>query len=390
MSRTRIVLAAALAAVLLAPLGLTPAATAQAPEPIKIGAILAVTGPAANLGKPEANTLEMLIEQTNATGGIKGRPVQLIVKDSQGNPEKAISFAKQLIEEDQVFAIIGPSTTGETMKIKDLCEQAGTLLISCAAAEVIVNPVARFVFKTPQMDSQAVQRIYGTLKELGITQIGVVASTTGFGNAGKAQLEKLAPSMGITILISETYDKDATDLSAVLTKLKAAGVKAVVNWSIEPAQSIVPKNMKQIGLDVPLFQSHGFGNIRYVQAAGEAAEGIIFPAGRLLIAESLPADHPQRAVLVKYKTDYETRFKEDASTFGGHAYDAFLVLTAGINAAPEISREAVRTAIEGQKGLAGTAGVFNFSATDHCGLDLGAFEMLTVKGGKFVPYHHHK
>ena len=361
-------------------------ATAKETVPIKVGVIFAVTGPAAFLGKPEANTVEMMMEQINAAGGVKGHKIELIIKDSQGNPEKAISFAKQLIEEDKVFAIIGPSTTGETMKIKDICEQAQTILISCAAAEVIVNPVAKFVFKTPQMDSQAVQRIYETLQKLGIKDIGVVVSNTGFGTAGKAQLEKLAPTMGINILISETYDKEATDLTAVLTKLKAQNVKAVVNWSIEPVQSIVPKNMRQIGFDVPLFQSHGFGNIKYVEAAGQAAEGIIFPAGRLLIAGDLPDTHPQKAVLVKYKKDYETKYQEAVSTFGGHAYDALLVLTRGIEAAGALDKEKVRTAIEGLKGLAGTAGVFTFSATDHCGLDLGAFEMLTVKGGKFVKY----
>ncbi|MEW6751433.1 MAG: ABC transporter substrate-binding protein [Candidatus Latescibacterota bacterium] len=365
-----------------------PAAVAQEAPPIKVGAILSVTGPAAFLGKPESNTLEMMAEQINAAGGIKGRQIQLIIKDSQANPEKAISFAKQLMEEDQVFAIIGPSTSGETMKIKDLCEQAQTLLISCAAAEVIVNPVARWVFKTPQMDSQAAQRIYQTLQHLGIQDIGVVVSNTGFGTAGKAQLEKLAPALGINILISETYDKEATDLTALLTKVQAANVRAVVNWSIEPVQSIVPKNMRQIGLNVPLFQSHGFGNIRYVEAAGEAAEGIVFPAGRLLIAAELPEDHPQKAVLARYKTDYEERFKEDVSTFGGHAYDALLLLQRAIEAAPSLDREAVRTALEGLQGVPGTGGVFSFSPTDHCGLTVDAFEMLTVKDGRFVRYQH--
>jgi branched-chain amino acid transport system substrate-binding protein len=386
MSCKRSLLLRFVAVALLGSLWSASVASAETAAPLKVGAILAVTGPAANLGKPEANTLEMLVEQVNAAGGIKGHPVTLIVKDSQGDPEKAISFAKQLIEEEQVFAIIGPSTTGETMKVKELCQQAGTLLISCAAAEAIVNPVLPFVFKTPQMDSQAVQRIYGTLKEMGITDIGVVASNTGFGKAGTAQLAKLAPTMGINILISETYEKEATDLTAVLTKLQAAKVKAVVNWSVEPVQSIVPKNMKQIGLQVPLFQSHGFGNIRYVQAAGEAAEGIIFPAGRLLIADSLPKSHPQKAVLVKYRDDYQARFKEDVSTFGGHAFDAFLLLQKAVEAAPAFDRGAVRSALEGLHGVAGTAGVFSFSPTDHCGLDVTAFEMLTVKGGKFVPY----
>lgn len=355
-------------------------------ETIKVGAILAVTGPAAFLGGPEARTLEMLTDEINAKGGIKGNKIQLIVKDSGGSPEKAISFAKQLIEEEKVFAIIGPSTSGETMKIKNIAEEGKTILLSCAAAEVIVNPVAKYVFKTPQKDDYAAQKIFETMKSMGISKIAAVSDNTGFGQAGKAQLAEAAPKFGIQILENEVYDSKATDLSALVAKLKAnPNVQAVVNWSIVPAQSIIAKNMRQAGWTVPLFQSHGFGNIKYVEAAGAAAEGIIFPAGRLLIADQLPKNNPQKAVLLKYKKDYEGRFKEDVSTFGGHAYDAFEILSRAIEQAGT-DREKVRTAIENMKGFVGTGGVFNFSPQDHNGLNIDSFAMLTVKNGKFVPY----
>jgi branched-chain amino acid transport system substrate-binding protein len=354
-------------------------------EPIKIGAILAETGPASFLGGPEARTLRMLVDETNAAGGILGRPVEMIIKDSQANPENAISFAKQLIEEDKVVAILGPSTSGETMKIKGIMEEAATPLVSCAAAEVIVNPVAKYVFKTPQKDSFAVQMIYAKMKEMGIKKIGILTGNTGFGGAGKKQLEAAAAEYGLEIAISEVYDKKSTDLTAEVTKVKAAGVEAVVNWSIVPAQAIVAKNMKQIGLDVPLFQSHGFGNIKYVEAAGVAAEGIIFPAGRLLIADVLPEDHPQKRVVGKYKADYEAKNPgEQASTFGGHAYDAFVILRAAITKAGSTDKSAVRDAIESLQGIVGTGGVFSFSAEDHNGLSIDSFEMMTVKDGKFV------
>jgi len=367
--------------------GFTPASIAKA-EDIKVGAILAVTGGASFLGGPEARTLEMMVEEINAKGGINGNKIDLIIKDSGANPEKAISFAKQLIEEDKVFAIIGPSTSGETMKIKNIAEEARMILISCAAAEVIVNPVAKYVFKTPQKDSDAVKKIYGTMKDLGINKIAVLTGNTGFGNAGKGQLESIAPEFGIEILASEVYDKKATDLSAVVAKLMAnKDIQAVVNWSIVPAQGILAKNMRQAGWDVPLFQSHGFGNIKYVQAGGAAAEGIIFPAGRLLIANDLPADNPQKQLLVRYLIDYETKYPEDkVSTFGGHAYDALTILVAAIEKAGT-DKEKVRDAIENLKGVPGTAGVFNFSPEDHNGLDINSFEMLTVKDGKFVIYN---
>ncbi|MHB8988876.1 MAG: ABC transporter substrate-binding protein [Desulfobulbia bacterium] len=355
-------------------------------ETIKVGAILAVTGPASFLGGPEARTLEMLAEELNAKGGINGNKIELVIKDSGGNPEKAISFAKQLIEEEKVFAIIGPSTSGETLKIKQICEAGKTILLSCAAAEQIVEPVAKYVFKTPQKDSHVVHAIFENMKSAKISKVAVLASNTGFGQAGKGQIEKQAPEYGIRVLATEVYDSKATDLSAIVAKLAAnKEIQAVINWSVEPAQAIVLKNIRQAGWNVPIYQSHGFGNIKYVQAAGAAAEGVIFPAGRLLVADKLANTHPQKAVLTSYTKNYEAKFKEEVSTFGGHGYDAFKILCRGIELAGT-NREKVRDAIENLKGFVGTAGVFNFSPTDHNGLGTDSVTMLTVKGGNFVEY----
>jgi len=352
-------------------------------EPLKVGAVLSVTGPASFLGAPEARTLEMLVQDLNAQGGVDGRRIELVVKDTGGDPAKAVSFAKQLIEEDRVFAIVGPATSGETIAVKAIAEQAGTLLLSCAAAEVIVNPVLPHVFKVAPKDSFAAEMIFRRMEKMGVKRIGFLSSNTGFGKAGKEQVEKLAPGHGIEIAVSEVYDKAATDLTAEVTKVKAAGVQAILNWSIEPAQSIVIKNARQIGLTVPIFQSHGFANIQYAKAAGAAAEGVIFPASRIVVAEALPDKHAQKPVVAAYKKGYEARYKEDVSTFGGHAHDALMILVRAVREAG-LDREKVRSAVEGMKGFVGTAGVFNFSPTDHNGLALDAFEMLTVKDGKFA------
>jgi branched-chain amino acid transport system substrate-binding protein len=326
----------------------------------------------------------MLVEELNQKGGVAGRKLQLVVKDTGGDPAKAISFAKQLIEEERVFAIIGPPTSGETMAVKAIAQESGTLLLSCAAAEAIVNPVAPWVFKTAQKDSHAILKLFAQMKKMGATRIGLLSSNTGFGKAGKEQIAKLAPEHGIQIVAEEVYDKAATDLTAEVTKLKAAKVQAILNWSIEPAQAIVIKNARQIGLTVPIFQSHGFANIQYVKAAGAAAEGVIFPASRIVVADTLPDQHPQKAVLVAYKRAYESRYREDASAFGGYAHDALGILVKAIQGAG-VDREKVRAAVEGMKGYVGTSGVFSFGPTDHNGLDVDAFEMVTVKDGKFVP-----
>ncbi len=382
----RIILSAAVICGLGCP-GLTPNAPAADAKPIKIGAIFSVTGPASNLGAPEEKTARMLVDKINASGGVNGRRLELVLKDSATSPEKAVSFAKQLIEEEKVLAIVGPSTSGETMQIKALCEENKMLLISCAAAEVIVNPLAKYVFKVAPKDSQAVVWIFRTMKDKGITKIALLSSNDGFGMAGKKQVEDLAKSEGLEILVNEVYDKQATDLTDILTKVKgAAGVQAVLNWSIVPAQALVAKNMKQLGLEVPLFQSHGFANRKYAEQAGIAAEGTLFPASRIVVADELPDSHAQKRVVTAYKRDYEAKYKEDVSTFGGHAYDALSIVVEALKRAGAPDREKVRDAIENLKGFVGTAGVFNYSPTDHTGLDLNAFAMLTVKDGKFTIY----
>ncbi len=360
-----------------------PAAAKDARPPVKIGALLSVTGPAAFLGAPEARTLEMLVADLNAKGGLDGRRVELVVKDTGSSPEKAVSFARQLIDEEQVFAIIGPATTGETTAVKGLAEEGKTLLLSCAAAEVIVNPVTPHVFKVAPKDRYAAEMIFARMKKMGISRIGFLSSNTGFGKAGKEQVEKLAPEHGIQIAVSEVYDKNATDLTAEVTKLKAANVQAVLNWSIEPAQAIVLKNLRQIGLAVPVFQSHGFANVQYARAAGAAAEGVMFPASRIVVADALAAADPQKPVVAAYKQAYEARFHEDVSTFGGHAWDAFQLFVKAFREG-QGDREKVRSALETTRGFVGTAGVFSFSPADHNGLGMDAFEMLVVRNGRFA------
>ncbi len=359
--------------------------SSQAAEPYKIGAIFAITGPASWLGEPERNTSKMLAEEINKAGGIKGHKLEVIIEDTVGDETKAVLAVKKLINQDKVLAIIGPSRSGTTMAVIPIMTKARVPLISCAAAASIVEPVEKrkWIFKTPQLDKHAVEAIYDRMNRMGIKKIAIMSGTTGFGAQGRKHLLRLAPKMGITILADETYGPKDTDMTAQLTKIKGTEAQAVVNWSIVPAQVIVAKNMRQLGMKIPLFLSHGFGNIKYVKMAGEAAEGILFPAGRLLVVDTLADSDPQKPVLAKYKKDYESRFKAQASTFGGHAYDSLMIMKIALEkAGPDKAK--IRDAIENVKGFVGTGGIFNFSPQDHNGLTKEAFTMQIVKNGKFV------
>ncbi len=355
----------------------------EKPKSYKIGAIFAITGPASWLGEPERNTAQMVADMVNKDGGINGIPIELIIEDTVGDATKTVNAVKKLINSDKVIGIIGSSRSGTTMAIIPIVEKAQIPLISCAAAETIVKPVKKWVFKTPQSDRDAVIRIYDYMKKHGITKIAIMSGTTGFGSAGREQLKKLAPEYGITIVADETYGPKDTDMTPQLTKIRGTDAQAIVNWSIVPAQVIVAKNMRQLGMHMQLFLSHGFGNIKYVKAAGEAAEGIIFPGGRLLAVDTVPDSNPQKKVLVQYKKLYEERFNEPVSTFGGHAWDAMWLMINAIKKAGA-DKDAIRDAIENTKNFIGTGGVFNFSPEDHNGLTPEAFEMLIVKNGHFT------
>lgn len=351
----------------------------------KLGAIFAITGPASWLGEPERNTIKLYQEKINEAGGINGHRLEVVIYDTVGDETKARLAAQKLVKKDRVIAIIGPSRSGTSKAVIPLVQEAHIPLISCAAADEIVVPVEkrRWIFKVAQSNSHAVQKIYERMQRMGITKIAIISGTTGFGKAGRSELKKWALKYGIKIVADETYGPKDNDMTAQLTKIKATDAQAVVNWSIVPGQVIVAKNMRQLGMKIPLFQSHGFGNIKYAQMAGPAAEGILFPCGRLLAPETLPDTDIQKPVLLAYKKAYEERYKSPVSTFGGHAYDALMILKLALEkVGPDPVK--VRNFIENLRGFVGTGGIFNFSPRDHCGLTKDAFVMFTVKDGKFV------
>lgn len=354
-----------------------------AAEPYVVGALFAITGPAAWLGEPERNTVKMVEEEINAQGGINGHPLRIIIEDTVGEETRTVLAVNKLINKDNVLAIVGPSRSGTTMAVIPIVEKAQVPLISCASAEEIVKPVRPWVFKTAQNDSHGVLKIYDKLKVMNITKIAVISSTDGYGMEGRKQLKRFAPEYGITIAADETYGPKDTDMTAQLTKIKGTDAQALVNWSIVPGQTTVIKNRRQLGMTIPLFQSPGFGNIKYARAAGDAADGLMFPALRLLMVEALPADNPQKALLTGYKKDYEKRFKADVSTFGGHAYDAIHLVIAALRAVGP-DRAKIRDYIENARNFVGTGGVFNFSPDDHVGLNKDALEIYTVKNGAFA------
>ncbi|MBI1847437.1 MAG: ABC transporter substrate-binding protein [Candidatus Rokubacteria bacterium] len=372
----------------LAVLGLALAAPAAGQDPYKIGAIFSITGPGSSLGVPERDTAQMLEADVNARGGVKGpdgklHPLRIVIYDDASDETRAVLAAKKLIDEDRVTAIVGPTLSGTSLAIVDTIQKAEVPLISCAAAAKIVEPAAerRWIFKTPQSDALVVGALVDYLKAKGLTKVGWLNVDYAFGQLGWVEFEKAAARAGLSIAANEKFGQKDVDMTAQLTRVKASAPQAVIVWSIPPSASIATKNYADLGLTMPLFHSHGVGNKTFIQLAGPAANGVIFPAGKLLVAEQLADSDAQKGVLLAYARDFEARYGP-RNTFGGHAWDAVQLALRGLERAGS-DRAGVRAAVEATRNFVGISGVFDFSPTDHNGLDRRAVTIIQIADGQW-------
>jgi branched-chain amino acid transport system substrate-binding protein len=356
--------------------------TAQAADPIKIGSVLSATGPAAFLGDPEVKTLEMYVVSINKAGGLLGRQLQLVHYDDGSDANKANSFAKRLIYDDQVDVIIGGTTTGSTMSMDPLAEKAGIPFISLAGAVVIIDPVKKWLFKTPHTDRMAAEKVFEDMKKRGYTKIALLSETSGFGQSGKKESELVAPNYGIQIVANETYGPKDTDMSPQLTKIKNdPAVQAVLIFGLGQGPALATRNYKQLGVKLPLYHAHGVCSNEFIKLARDAAEGARLPCAALVVADKLPDNDAQKPIVTAYAKAFQERWKSEVSTFGGHAYDGLMLYVDAVKRAGTTDKDKVRDAIEQTKGYVGTGGVVNMSPTDHMGLDLSAFRMLEIQNG---------
>ncbi len=346
----------------------------------KIGGLFSVTGPASFLGDPEKRSMEMAIEQINAAGGIDGKMLEGVIYDTEGDPTRALTNVNKLINKDNVIAIVGPSNTPTSLAVVNPVEGAQVPMISCAAGVAITTPVKKWVFKTAQSDVLAVATVYQHMKDNGIKKIGILTVANAFGESGKVQLQEQAASFGIEIAQAESFGAQDTDMTAQLTKIRKAEPEAIVCWGTNPGPAVVAKNVKQLDIKIPLYQSHGVASPKFVELAGDAADGILLPTGKILVANLLPDDDPQKAVLADYIKNYEEKFQMPVSGFGGYAYDAMMMLKAALPGTNG-DKAKIRDNLEKIQNLVGISGVFNFSETEHNGLSQDAFVMVKIENG---------
>ncbi len=367
----------------MAALLLCSATMALAAGTIKIGGLFSVTGPASFLGEPEKKTLEMLVADLNAKGGINGQKLEAVIYDTAGDATKAVQLATKLIKNDKVVAIIGPSTTGESMAVLALTEKEKIPLISCAAGIKITEPAKdrKFTFKTPANDHVAVEKILQYAARGKQKNLAILTVTDGFGASGREQLKVSAAQKGFKIVADETYGPKDTDMTPQLTKIRSSKADAIICWGTNPGPAIITKNIKQLGIKTPVYMSHGVASKKYIELASPtAAEGVMLPAGKLAVYDALSKNDPQQKLLREYDAAYKKAHGVEASTFGGYAYDGFLLVTNAIKTKGATPAQ-IRDGLEQTKKLVSVSGVFTMSATDHNGLDLSAFEMVKIHNG---------
>ena len=357
---------------------------AKQAEPYVVGGIFSISGPASYLGEPERNSLEMVAATVNAQGGINGHPLKLVIYDDEGDVTKARLHATKLAQDKDCLAVIGPSVTPASMTVLEVTQKAKLPLISCAAGVGITAPAKdrTWVFKTAQTDQMAADRIYQYLQKQKLSQVAILTVSNTFGESGKEQLLALAPKYGIQVVAQEKFGEKDTDMTPQLTKLRGTPAQAVICWGIGPAPALVAKNMKQLGITLPLIQSHGAASKKFIELAGDAGDGIIMPAGKLAVWQQLPDTDPQKAVCKEYAEKYQAKFKGPESGFGGYAYDAIRMLNQALAKAGS-DRDKIRGELEGLKNFVGVSGIFNMSPEDHNGLSPAAFVMVKIEKGGF-------
>ena len=344
---------------------------------IKIGVVLDITGAGASLGVPERQTIEMLADQVNAAGGVNGRKVKLYIEDNQSTEDGAAKATTKLLTTEKVDILLGASRTGPSLAMRPIAEKAEKPMVSLAANAKIVDG-SKWVFKTAQNDKVVLEKMVDDMKAKGITQVAVARDASGFGEGIPEMLAEVGKAAGISVVKVEKFAPDATDFTSQMTNLRASNPQAVLIWGIPPAAGLAQKAYKQLGLNVPVYQSHGIGNQAFLDTAGDTADGLRAPLGRMLVASQLKDDDPQKPVVTKFIADFKAKYNANPSTFAGHAYDGFMIaiealMKAGTDAAK------LRDALEATSKWPGVSGVFSMTPTDHSGLTKDALVMVTVE-----------
>jgi branched-chain amino acid transport system substrate-binding protein len=356
--------------------------SAAAQGTLKVGAVYSTSGASGFLGVPEERGLRLKVDEINKAGGINGRKVELVVYDTEGNSTKAAQQVRRLIDSDNVTVIVGPSSSGESLLVGPIANEAKVPLIAHAGTEKMTVPITPWVFNTPPTDRIVAAHLLSVFKKRGITKIGLMSSADGFGQSGANVVKEQAAAYGVEVVRAEEFNRQDADITAQILRVKDSSAQAMLIWSAFPAPTIIVKNAQAVGYTKPIYNSFAAASRDLITQAGSSAEGTYVSSMRLLAPETLSADDPVRAVVQKIYADYKAKYGEAPATFAAHSYDAMSIIEAAakkING--PITRDNLRAAMETVT-VPGGNGVYRLSPTAH-GLDPQSQSMvlMVVKNG---------
>jgi branched-chain amino acid transport system substrate-binding protein len=357
---------------------------------ITVGVTVSATGPAASLGIPEKNTIEIMPRT------IGGQKVNYIVLDDASDTTAAVTNARRLITESKVDIILGSTTTPNSLAMLDVVSESQTPMISLAASARIVEPVdakRRWVFKTPQNDIMMALAIAQHMADNGIKTVGFIGFADAYGEGWLQEFGKAAGLKGIQLVATERYNRTDSSVTGQVLKVVGANPQAVLIAGSGTPAALPQKALKERSYGGRIYQTHGVANNDFLRVVGADGEGTLLPSGPVLVAAQLPASHPAKKSALEYVSAYEAKFgKGSVSTFGAHAWDAGILMKAAVEAALKKGaqpgtpafRAALRDSLEGAKEVAGAHGIFSMSANDHNGLDQRGRVMVRIEKGGWV------
>jgi len=355
---------------------------------VKIGVTVSATGPAASLGIPEKNTVALLPKE------VAGQKVEYIVLDDATDSTQAVKNARKLTSEDHVDALVGSTVVPNSLAMTDIAAETHTPMISMAAAASIVEPMdakKAWVFKTPQNDILMATAIAQHMSNHGVKTVAFIGFSDAYGESWFKEFSKAADLAKLKVVANERFARNDASVTGQVLKMMSQNADAVLIAGAGTPAALPQKTLKERGYKGKIYQTHGVANNDFLRVCGKDCEGTFLPAGPLLVAEQLPDSNPVEQAALTYKKAYEGAYGAGSvSTFGGHAWDAGLILQRAIPVALKKGqpgtpafREALRAAIEETKNLPASHGIFNMSPNDHSGLDQRARVMVEIVGGKW-------
>jgi branched-chain amino acid transport system substrate-binding protein len=363
-----------------------PRSAGAANEPYLIGAVLSESGPGSSLGRPEADSVQMAVDEINKAGGMNGHPVQVQIIDDESSATTAVNAVRQLIDKHPIV-IIGSSLTQTSLAMIPLTQAASIPLISLASSAQVIEPVAdhKWVFKMPITDTHVATAMQAYMKKQKETKLAFIYRDDDYGKTGLQHFKDAPDGKSFEIVSADAIASTASDATTQLTHAKAAAPQAIVAWTTLPSAGVIIKGYRELGLTPPIYYSDGSATGIFLTQAGAALNGAYILSTKINIAELLPNSDPQKKILTHYIGDFLKNYPKDGavSIFGGFGYDSIYIVKDAVERAKSVDPAKLRDALE-HTTYSGVTGTFRISPTDHNGLSGDSLVVTKVDNGKFT------